>query len=224
MRVRSLLLASGLFLFTSLPFAASHAETFAEPEPAAAAPAEAPAAAAPAEARAAAPKREHDVSLTFSPFHLLLPVFEVTGEYAVDDHFGVAVIAGYGSLPISTTTVYNVGGSSTTSTEHVGVWELGGHVNYYVLGNFDHGMQLGAEILWVGASVGANDSHTSVVATGLAVGPYLGYKIATHVGFTFEANLGVEYLAARANTSDGTSSAQEKKVIPLVNLNVGWSF
>jgi hypothetical protein len=223
MRVRTLLFASGLFATCSLPVAAVRAETYEEPLPPAAVPVEAPAEAPAAPPAAAAPKREHDVSITFSPFHLLLPVVEVTGEYAVDDHFGVAVIAGYGSLPLTTTTVA-FSGATTSSTEHVGVWELGGHVNYYVIGNFDHGMQLGAEVLWVGASVDANQSHTSAVASGLAIGPYVGYKIATHVGFTFEANLGAEYMAVRANTTDGTSSAQDKKLIPLLNLNVGWSF
>jgi hypothetical protein len=214
-----------VFLASSMLAGVAHAENEpAEPEPteeAAAAPtpsanAERPPPAKPTEAR----ERNHDVSITFSPIHLLLPVVEVTGEYALDDKFGLALIGGFGSIPITTTTIGPFGSSS--STEHVGVWELGGHANYYVVGTFDHGMQLGAEVLWVGASAGGNSTHGAVLATGLAVGPYVGYKIVTRIGFTFEGNLGVEYMAAHASSS--TSTADQKTVIPLLNLNVGWSF
>ena len=41
-------------------------------------------------------------------------------------------------------------------------------------------------------------------------------------GFTFDAQLGFEHVSARA--SSGTSTAGDKTFIPLLNLNVGWSF
>lgn len=162
----------------------------------------------------------HVASITLSPIHLIFPVFEVTAEYAVSPRMGVALIGGYGSLPIKTSTTSSVG--TVTTTEHIKIWELGGHFNYYVVGSFEHGMQLGAEVLYVGASSDASSSHTAVTAAGLALGPYAGYKIITRVGFTFEANLGFQYVTLQAH--DDTSSAKQESVIPLLNLNVGWSF
>ncbi len=150
---------------------------------------------------------EHAVSLTFSPIHLILPVFEVTGEFAVAPKISLAAILGVGSVSSD--------GISAT------VFEVGGQFAYYLVGNFDHGMQLGAEVLYLGLS--GDDVETSgTTAVGLAVGPFVGYKLATDFGFTFMAQLGVEYVVARAESS--SSSSSEKSFIPLLNLNIGWSF
>ena len=51
------------------------------------------------------------------------------------------------------------------------------------------------------------------------MGSFLGYKIATDVGFTFDGQLGVEHVSAQAD--NGQSN---KTWIPLLNLNIGWSF
>ncbi|MGZ3416872.1 MAG: hypothetical protein ACXWUG_16390 [Polyangiales bacterium] len=170
----------------------------------------------------------HHVSLTFSPIHLLMPIFEVTGEVAVTNKIGVAAIVGAGSVPVKTTTT-TVGASSiqtAETTEHYSAWEVGGHFNYYVIGNFDHGMQLGVEGMYVHVATSNSDVRAVGTASGFAIGPYAGYKIATRIGFTFEGNLGVQYVAARANATSGsqTATASGSSVIPLVNLNIGWSF
>jgi hypothetical protein len=47
------------------------------------------------------------------------------------------------------------------------------------------------------------------------------------VGFTFNVQGGVEYTFVRADasaTTGQTASAQQTRVIPLVNANLGWSF
>ena len=88
----------------------------------------------------------------------------------------------------------------------------------YVIGDFRHGMQLGGEVLYLHL----NDDRLSATGEGLAVGPFLGYKIMIDAGFTFDAQLGFEHVSARANS--GTSTANDKSIIPLLNLNVGWSF
>jgi len=127
-----------------------------------------------------------------------------------------------GSVPVQTTTVTPT--SKTENTERLSAWEVGGHFNYYVVGNFDHGMQLGVEALYLKVSTEGSSYQSAAAATGFAVGPYVGYKVIADVGFTFEGNLGFEYVAARAESSTGTSTAEAKKVIPLLNLNIGWSF
>ena len=69
---------------------------------------------------------------------------------------------------------------------------------------------------------GASSGSISATAGGLAVGPFLGYKIIAGPGFTFDVQAGVEYMAVAASSSSG-STGSVKTVIPLLNLNVGWS-
>ncbi|MEK6608476.1 MAG: hypothetical protein AABZ30_12520 [Myxococcota bacterium] len=152
---------------------------------------------------------QHTMSITISPIHLSLPVAEVTAEFRLADSIGVAAIGGFGS----------VGGFSA--------YEVGGHFRWYPVGSFVHGMQLGAEVLYLGISDDdIGESGVSGSGNGFAVGPFIGYKIATNVGFTFDAQLGVEKVFARAEASSGSASAtaEAETTIPLLNLNVGWSF
>ena len=146
-------------------------------------------------------------SLTISPLHLFLPVVEVTGEARVHDNVGIALIAGAGKYSDP-----NVTGISAS------VWEAGGQVRVYVIGDFRHGMQLGGELLYLHLS----DTSISATGQGLALGPFLGYKFMIDAGFTVDVQLGFEYVTARA--SSGTATAGGKTVIPLLNANVGWSF
>ncbi len=173
------------------------------------------------EADAADQKPERQVSVTISPIHLIFPIVEITAEYAVTRQIGVAAILGYGTISIPTQRITAAGISTTT--EKIRAYELGAHFNYYVLGNFDHGMQLGVEALYVGVA-GDGPQTTGITASGLALGPYVGYKIITNVGFTFEANGGAQYVTLRGSNANNGDTASQKKVIPLVNLNIGWSF
>jgi hypothetical protein len=145
-------------------------------------------------------------SLTISPLHLFLPVVELTGEARVHDKVGVAVVGGAGKYTDDSVNI-----SAT-------VYELGAQVRFYVLGDFRQGLQLGAELLYL--HLNAPD----IVATGegLAIGPFIGYKIIVDAGFTFEAQLGFEHVSAQAQS--GGSSESQKDYIPLLNLNIGWSF
>ena len=151
----------------------------------------------------------HVFSLTISPIHLFLPVVELTGEARVHDKIGVALVGGAGK--------YTDPNNSSLSAS---VWEAGGQVRAYVVGDFRHGMQLGGEVLYL------HLDSTTLAATGegLAIGPFLGYKIATDVGFTFDAQLGFEHISSRAKSTTGPEMASGKSFIPLLNLNVGWSF
>jgi hypothetical protein len=155
------------------------------------------------------------VYLSISPVHLVFPVVEVTGEVRVHPNIGVAGIAGYGKL--------SSGGISFP------VWEAGGQFVGYPVGHFDHGMQLGAEVLYVGASGETSSTTTkvSVTAEGLSTGAFVGYKLATHVGFSVNVQGGVSYIAlqGRGTSSTGaTAQAERSQWAPLLNANVGWSF
>jgi len=152
------------------------------------------------------------VSLTISPLHLLLPVGEVTGEVRILDKLSAAAILGFGKTSVD-------GGG----TFHV--IEVGTQANFYALGDFDHGLQLGLEALYLmlaGDSEGATGQ-----GEGLSVGPFIGYKLATRIGFTLNGQVGGQMTFVRARAKDplgetGSDSATE--LILLLNLNVGWSF
>jgi hypothetical protein len=159
---------------------------------------------------------DRSVYISISPLHLFLPVVELTGEVRLHRHIGVSVIGGYGTI------------KADGIAERFKVWEVGGQFVGYPVGHFDHGMQLGLEVLYAGVSTNDNAKGvTTGTATGLATGPFIGYKLATRVGFSFNVQGGVQYVFAQAEASSSngrTASAEQKSVIPLVNANVGWSF
>jgi|GEM_PF-1313408 len=159
----------------------------------------------------------HDVYISFSPFHLLFPLVEVTGEIRLHRHIGVAAIAGYGSV------------RPEGSSVRFSAFELGGQFLGYAVGHFDHGMQLGLEVLYLGVSgsTGSGRQEISGIGQGLAVGPLVGYKFASKIGFSLNIQGGVQYMAARAEASSisgARATGEESRLIPLLNLNLGWSF
>lgn len=90
---------------------------------------------------------------------------------------------------------------------------------YYLLGDFRHGMQVGAEFLY-GWDVYKQPSM-SVRFPQPAV--FAGYKYTSRGGFTVDGQLGVR---RQGETLVAGSSRIEKKakVLPMLNLNLGWSF
>ncbi len=145
----------------------------------------------------------HELAVTISPIHLAIPVVELTGEYKLVDRQSAALILGAGTS----------GG--------VGAFEIGGQYAYYLLGNFDHGLKLGLEGIFVAAGGSAGTSVTAV-GGGVSVGPFLAYKIAFDFGLTFDLGAGAQYVFITA--SDGTNSASADGFGLLLNLNAGWSF
>lgn len=160
---------------------------------------------------------EHQLSLTLSPVHLAFPVVEVTGEYAYTRQVGLAAIVGVGNLEAT---------SDDGTKTSIFLYELGVQGRYYILGDFEHGLQLGVEALHVGASGETEDSNISSSAAGLAIGPFVGYKFVASFGLTVDIQGGVQYVAVGASASDGeeSASASNSDTIPLLNLNLGWSF
>ena len=152
-------------------------------------------------------KPEPIVSLSFSPVHLVFPIVEITGEYNVAPHAGIALIGGVGRV-----TSGSVSGTAI---------EVGGQFNYYFLRRFT-GLQAGIEAMYV--KLADINVDSSVSSAGLSIGPYVGYKVAASFGLTFIAQLGVDFLAIKASSTMSTTTVSEKHVFPLLNLNLGWSF
>jgi hypothetical protein len=156
------------------------------------------------------------LSVTFSPLHLVLPVFEVTAEVRALDELGIAAVLGGGRVSEEAT--------ATDPALSAPVVEVGLQARYYLLGDFRHGLQLGAEALYIYVS----DDVETVSATvhGLSAGPFLGYKYTADVGFTFDGQVGFQRLGLSGEASDGTQvvTEQQSDWSLLLNLNVGWSF
>lgn len=209
--LRSAVLATGLALFTfvglgtgSAPARAASAASGTEGS--------APAAhgASDANGNAVNPHPHRTFTLTISPFHVLERIVELTGEYRALDKLGIAVVAGIGQYKDDDRQLAAL------------VYEAGAQVRYYLLGDFRHGMQVGAELAYLHVA----SEQVLSTAEGVGIGPFLGYKIITDVGFTFDGQLGVQYLAAHATSKSGVAPGSETDStwIPLLNLNVGWSF
>lgn len=149
-----------------------------------------------------------------------MPVFELTGELRVHNNIGLALIAGTGEVTVK----------DTLNREYkFTVYEFGGQFVAYPVSSFDDGFQLGAEALYVSVSAKDYPGTVKVSGTGegLAVGPFVGYKVGPKSGFTFVVQGGFQYAAVRAKASDSngnTESGSDQKVFPLLNLNFGWSF
>jgi hypothetical protein len=168
----------------------------------------------------APPGPARKLALTFSPVLLLGgPIIEVTGELRVGPKLGAAVIVGAGQFTSTTT---SPGQPDVTNT--FDVLELGASGRYYLTGDFDGGIQLGGQAKYIKLSGDdVNGTGISAIGEGLAVGPLVGWKHTWHFGLTFDAQLGVAYLLLAASADDG-SSANDSRISPILNLNVGWSF
>ncbi len=173
---------------------------------------------------------QHSISITVDPLlaiptHSVTPathdgaqvdgptvqLFEVTGEYRVLDKVGVVAYGGWG--PWSDPSGMK-GSNYVVATQGL----------FYPFGYFEHGMQAGLEAVYIGTTGGT--ASVKGGASTFGAGPLLGYKIATNVGFTFEAQAGADYLAARASASDGTisSTASSSQWVPRLRIQLGWSF
>lgn len=165
-------------------------------------------------------ERPHYVSLTISPLHLLSPILELQVEGMVTPHFGLAALGGYGSIKATAT-------NSALENTRFTAYELGLQLVGYPLRDFSS-LQLGAELLWLKISTDSLEGREiSGNAGGLAIGPFIGYKLLTNGGFTFFVQGGFQYIAAQADVADtegNTGHEEASTIIPLLNLNLGWSF
>jgi hypothetical protein len=162
-------------------------------------------------------------SLTLSPLLLILPIVQLTGEVRATPHVGISAILGYGSIGVDGTT-----SDGEPNNTRVNAYELGGRVTAYPLKKFKS-LRLGAQLMYLRVDTGdtVTTSDVSGTGAGVAVGPFAGYKLVTDGGFTFVGDFGFQYLSAQAEAHDSagnTSSASDSRLLPLLNLDLGWSF
>ncbi len=162
---------------------------------------------------------QHRLSVTVDPL-LLLPiqtstgiattVLEVTGEYRIADKLSAAAILG--------------GGVVSSASAQIPVFEIGGQFLTYPLGYFEHGLQLGVEV--IDLPVAATINGVAATGNGIAFGGLVGYKLATNLGFSLniQGGVGYEAVVATAQANGVSATASGGGVIPLLRINLGWSF
>ena len=89
----------------------------------------------------------------------------------------------------------------------------------------EHGLQIGAEVDYI--YIDSEAGNISLLGNVVAAGPFIGYKVISNIGFTFDAQVGAQYITGSGEASEPNSQATLKadsSWIPLINLNIGWSF
>jgi hypothetical protein len=139
---------------------------------------------------------DHSVTISISAMHLTVPMVEAMGEFRLADTRSVAVIGGLGGK------------------EGYPVWDVGGQVRQYVIGDFDTGINLGAEAKWETADYLKPDAWDYPTQGRLAAGPFVGAKL-TLALFSLEAQGGGQIVWTPGGDLD---------IGPLLNVNAGVSF
>lgn len=172
--------------------------------------------------------RGHRTSVTFSLIGLLVDptLVEVTAEYALSRKLGVALTGGYANGRDKVDDP--VTGESDADEIHLRIIEGGGSVRYYLVGSYDHGMQVGSQARYFQLEAeGVGGGGFDGSATGISAGPFIGYKKTARFGLTFDSQLGVSYSSWRTKLNDGNGSSvryADDGLGLLLNLNLGWAF
>ncbi len=169
------------------------------------------------------PQPPRDVTLSFSPLHLLLPVLELQAELRLGNYFGLTAFGGVGRVTVEVPDSYD---PRATDEEALTLYEAGAILSVYPLEPF-RSLMLGVELDWVHVSSDdLGDESIQGFATGLSLGPLLGYKHVSAAGFTVVVQGGVARIALHAEASDeaGTDEEDDEQWVPILNLNLGWSF
>lgn len=159
------------------------------------------------------------LTVLWAPLRLVVPLVELTAEYRVADQIGASITLGGGKRTLTTGSNMDVPGNEL---------EGGAQARYYVFGDFSRGIEVGTELLYerVRFEEPLPAGVVGVAAGGLTLGPFVGYKVATKLGFTFEGQLGARYLVVEPPVQGSAAGMPpiESKWLPLLHLNVGWSF
>lgn len=164
----------------------------------------------PAAPTATADATVRTASVTLSALRLLTSsgLLEVTVEADLGEKFSVAGIFGGG-------------GQFQT---------LGGGVQgiYRVFGDFDDCFKAGMQVVYlVKPDTYGLSGNFEQTRDGWNVGPYLGAKATSDLGFTFEFDFGLQVAEHKYVLSDGSGVVETGYSLgtaPMMNLQLGWSF
>lgn len=146
------------------------------------------------------------VSILLSPLELINPVVRFVGEFKVARTHGFGPDVSVGAI------------------DQVFVFSIGAQYAWYMIGDFDHGMQLGASLRYLQSQSESNG--ISSVGRGIAIGPIIGYKYVAPFGLTIGLNGGILMMSVSANANDtfgGKASATGFGPVPTAALWLGWT-
>jgi hypothetical protein len=153
------------------------------------------------------------ISLTLSPVSLLEPLFHLTAEFPSEKRTSaISIVLGIGYV-----------GNSTA-------YVMGAQGSLYPVGRFEHGMQVGAQIIY--ADFGSEATPRQFDAgMSMGVGGFLGYKRVLLGGLTLQIQGGAQLrFVLRTLVNDSASGDKEVTkehmwgAVPLLNTGIGWSF
>jgi hypothetical protein len=163
-----------------------------------------------------APEPTKNVSVTLAPLLFLAPMLEAQVEVRLGP-VGLAAFGGVGQVTVEL---------RDAEDAKFRAYRLGAVAMAYPLVPFES-LGLGAEVLYVHVSADdIGDTGIKGFASGVAIGPLIGYKTIGRTGFTFAVQGGVAHVVVHAEASDDSATEEEddQSLIPLLNLNLGWSF
>jgi hypothetical protein len=167
------------------------------------------------------PKR--NVGITFDPLSLLYPIFQMHVDVRLSDDFGIGVIGGYGKAKVDYIAIGNEAAPPPTP-----LWQIGAKAMYYAQGDFEGGLHVGVEALYTHAKLeGRTALGTGSIgglAAGLTVGPFIGWKLVTRAGFTFDSAIGVGMIASKQKSSDPDAPTDDRSAVLISHLLIGWTF
>lgn len=154
------------------------------------------------------------VSLMMDGAALLADIVQVQGEVRLTDRLSGGLLLGVG----------NVRGRSA-DVSHT-FFLAGAQVNYYLLGDFREGLQIGAEALFSSTDVEVHNTFLYRGGRTLSLIPYAGYKYILASGLTLNLQAGVGaatpvFIPVTTETFDNTE--YKWHVSHRIQMNIGWS-
>ena len=101
---------------------------------------------------------------------------------------------------------------------------LAGQVRRYLIGDFEHGLNIGGEVNFISGSL--QTSSLVISTTGLGLGAFVGYKYVARFGVTVDLNAGYEVYGIGRSSSSSELVPSGSAVLSgmLLRVNFGWSF
>jgi hypothetical protein len=157
------------------------------------------------------PETEHQLSLTIAPLWILNGEPHGNIEVRVFDKWSGSLGLGYSnraSLPLEESDVTHIAISTS------------GQIRYYAIGDFDHGMQVGAHYHYFWTEPSTQGVKNRAVG-GHTTSGFLGYKYITDIGFTLDFQGGIGYFV----TSDRDGQEVDgSRPVAYWAADIGWSF
>lgn len=144
-------------------------------------------------------------SLSISPVRLTLPVAQLVGELSLGEPLSVAGKLGVGYA----------GGKIAAET--------GAQLRFYAFGGFTRGLYLGAEGLFASVSENLSPAAYSGIYNGFSGSGLFGAKFVFDFGLTVDVTGGLRISASGVGIQ-GDSTIADRRLAPLADVNIGWTF